>query len=92
MDQKVHEEIFGGDMRVHCLDCLDCGHVITRPQGEQGRNRHGFLDYPCESNHDCGVLLRLSKLRTPHRLCEDVGSIPGLSQWVQDVALPQAEV
>ena len=29
-------------------------------------------------------------LRTPHSLCEDVDSNPGLTQWVKDLALPQA--
>ena len=31
-----------------------------------------------------------SGLRTQHCLCEDVGLIPGLVQWVKDLALPQA--
>ena len=31
--------------------------------------------------------LCLSGLRTQHSVCEDVGSIPGLSQWVKDLVL-----
>ena len=32
----------------------------------------------------------LSRLRTQHNVCEDVGSVPGLSQWVKDPVLAQA--
>ena len=34
--------------------------------------------------------LWLSGLRTQSNLCEDVGSIPGLIQWVKDLAWLQA--
>ena len=34
--------------------------------------------------------LWLSGLRTRHCLCEDVGLIPGITQWVKNLALPQA--
>ena len=36
--------------------------------------------------------LWLSGLRTQHSLHEDVGLIPGLTQWIKDLALPQAMV
>ena len=36
--------------------------------------------------------LRLSGLRTPQSVREDEGSIPDLTQWVKNLALPQAAV
>ena len=33
-----------------------------------------------------------SGLRTRHSVHEDVGSTPGLTQWVKDLVLPQAAV
>ena len=35
--------------------------------------------------------LWLSRLRTPHSFCEDVGSIPGLTQRVKDPVLPASD-
>ena len=35
-------------------------------------------------------LLWLSGLRTQHSVPKDVGSIPGLTQWVRDLVLPHA--
>ena len=32
----------------------------------------------------------LKVLKTQHSVCEDVGSIPGLTQWVKDLVFPQA--
>ena len=37
-------------------------------------------------------LLWLRRLRTHNSLHEDKGLIPGLIQWVKDLALPKAEV
>ena len=37
-------------------------------------------------------LLWLSGLRTQRSVCEDVGSILGLTQWVKGLALPKAVV
>ena len=36
-----------------------------------------------------GVLLWCSRLRIQHCLCSSWSSIPGLGQWVKDLALPQ---
>ena len=40
-------------------------------------------------NYNKEFPLWLSGLRTPCYLCEDVGSIPGLAQWVKDLAQMQ---
>ena len=42
------------------------------------------------SHSSLEFLLWLSELRTQCSLCEDAGSIPGLAQWVKDLALLQA--
>ena len=37
-------------------------------------------------------LLWLSGVRTQYCLCEDGSSIPGLSQWIKDPALPKVQL
>ena len=36
--------------------------------------------------------LWFSRLRTQHSVPEDVGSMPGMAQWVKDPVLPRAAV
>ena len=39
--------------------------------------------------NDIGVLVVTQFVKDLSCLCEDVGSIPGLAQWVKDLTLPQ---
>ena len=39
-----------------------------------------------------GVPLMAQRLANPTSICEDTGSIPGLTQWVKDLVLPWAVV
>ena len=37
-----------------------------------------------------GVPFVAQQVKNPDSVCEDLGSIPGISQWVKDPLLPQA--
>ena len=62
---------------------------------EEGEPRPACLLKVEESRFKSSVLefsLWLSRLRTCRSVCENVGLIPGLVQWVEDLALPCAGV
>ena len=42
--------------------------------------------------HDAEIPTVTQELRTQHSVCEDVGSVPGLAQWVKDLVFLQAAV
>ena len=50
----------------------------------QGREGHCGVD----SSFHLGVPVMAQRLMNPTRIYEDVGWIPGLDQWVKDLALP----
>ena len=47
---------------------------------------------PCKMHTFREFPLWLSGLRTQFSVCEDVGLIPALAQWVKDPALPRTVV
>ena len=58
---------------------MHCGYSPKTHTHKEGKNPL-FREFP----------LWLGGLRTQRCLCEDVGSIPGLDQWVKDLVLPKA--
>ena len=51
------------------------------------KSKEIFIEF---KNQKLEFLLWLSGLRTWQSICEDADSTPGLAQWVEDLALPQA--
>ena len=47
--------------------------------------KHWFQNW-----EDDGVSFVAHQVKNPTSVCEDAGSIPGLTQWIKDLALPQA--
>ena len=41
-------------------------------------------------NDNCGVPIMAQWVKNLHNVSEDASLIPGLNQWVKDLALPQA--
>ena len=54
--------------------------------------QHGVNVYRPKRFRVLGVLVMAQWLTNPTSTHEDMGSIPGLAQWVKDPALPRAVV
>ena len=67
----------------HLLLCSSASHMTSLPpQAALHLAWYDLLKKACGSSH-CG-----SALTNPNRIHKDTGSIPGLAQWVKDLALP----
>ena len=44
--------------------------------------------FKLNKTHHAGVPFVVQWVKNPTSICEDLGSIPGLAQWVRDLALP----
>ena len=59
----------------------------------ESRGKRCTIDRERDAEKNCEEpLMWLSRLRTQHSTCEDVGLIPGLTPWVKDLLLLQAVV
>ena len=66
-------------------------HWILNPLFYSGNSQyHVFFDKITQCTRALDSIKEFLLLKTRHNVCEDIGSIPGLAQWVKDLALLQA--